>query len=186
VRLRHVVLGLTSRRVMMGPTGLDPFTVFGVEHRLDLDMRTLERRFLQLSRECHPDLHRAAGAADCAAVLTRSAEINDSWRTLSDRWERARALIELSSPGAMDRGRTLDPEFLATALELAEEVAFADGPDLASLRQRLNATCDDVFAELARACAEDDFAAAARRLHESRYVRKALADLDARIQGAPA
>jgi hypothetical protein len=107
-------------------------------------------------------------------VLTRSAEINDSWRTLSDRWERARALIELSSPGAMDRGRTLDPEFLATALELAEEVAFADGPDLASLRQRLNATCDDVFAELARACAEDDFAAAARRLHESRYVRKAL------------
>jgi NAD(P)-dependent dehydrogenase (short-subunit alcohol dehydrogenase family) len=113
-------------------------------------------------------------------VLTRSAEINDSWRTLSDRWERARALIELSSPGAMDRGRTLDPEFLATALELAEEVAFADGPDLASLRQRLNATCDDVFAELARACAEDDFAAAARRLHESRYVRKALADLDAR------
>ena len=89
-------------------------------------------------------------------------------------------------PLRLDRGRTLDPEFLATALELAEEVAFADGPDLASLRQRLKATCDDVFAELARACADDDYAAAARRLHESRYVRKALADLDARIQGAPA
>lgn len=166
---------------MKGPTGLDPFTVLGVEHRLDLDVRALERRYMQMSRECHPDLHRAAGAADCAAVLARSAEINDAWRTLSDRWERARALIDLRAPGALDENRALDPEFLATALELAEEVAFSAGADLGNLRQRLIASCDDVFAEIVRACAEGDHVAAARRLHESRYVRKALNDLELKI-----
>lgn len=165
------------------PTGLDPFTVLGVEHRLDLDARVLERRYMHLSRECHPDLHRAAGAADCAAVLARSAEINDAWRVLSDRWERARALVELRSPDAMRNSRSLDPEFLATALELAEEVAFANGPEIASLRQRLLASCDEVYAEIARACAEHDYKAAAQRLHESRYLRKALIDLEAKIQG---
>jgi molecular chaperone HscB len=166
---------------MKGPTGLDPFAVFGVEHRLDLDSRTLERRYLQLSRECHPDLHRSEGAADCAAVLARSAEINDSWRVLSDRWERASALITMRAPDALTQNRALDPEFLGTALELAEEVAFAEGAEIANLKSRLQTTCDDVFAELARACADGDYDAAARRLHESRYVRKALMDLEDRI-----
>lgn len=169
---------------MTSSTGLDPFTVFGVEHRLDLDARALERRYLQLSRDCHPDLHRATGAADCAAVLSRAAEINDSWQKLKDRWERARALIELRAPGLLREQRALDPEFLATALELAEEVAFADAATIPTLRSQLQATCDAVFADVAQACDRDDFATAARRLHESKYVRKALADLGERAAGA--
>ena len=46
---------------------LDPFAVFGVEHRLDLDERALEKRYLQLSRDLHPDRNRAAeiGRASC-------------------------------------------------------------------------------------------------------------------------
>ncbi len=169
---------------MNGPIGLDPFTVLGVEHRLDLDVRALERRYMRMSRECHPDLKRAAGAADCAAVLARSAEINDAWHVLSDRWERARALVLFREPEALDGHRRLDPEFLATALELAEEVALAAAADFGSLRQRLLTSCDGVFADIVRACAEGDYASAARRLHESRYVRKALADLEAKIEAA--
>jgi curved DNA-binding protein CbpA len=60
-------------------------------------------------------------------VLQRSAEINDAWKILRDPWQRARALLELLSPGVLDRNKKLDPAFLAEALELAEEVAFADG-----------------------------------------------------------
>jgi molecular chaperone HscB len=170
---------------MISSTGLDPFTVFGVEHRLDLDERALERRYLQLSRDCHPDLHRAQGAADCAAVLARAAEINDSWRVLKDRWERARSLLDLRAPGRLGDERALDPEFLATALDLAEEVAFADETTLPSLRARLNSACDEVYSHVLRACAAGDFAMAARKLHESKYVRKALKDLSDRAAGGP-
>lgn len=158
----------------------DPFTVFGLPRSLDLDERALESKYLRLSRDCHPDLHRSADTGDCIAVLQRAAEINDAWQVLRDPWQRARALLELVSPGALERGKKLDPAFLAEALELAEEVAFAQGAAIPQLRERLAAAIDDDFRALRAALDARDFDSAARRFHASHYHRKALADLDAK------
>ena len=158
----------------------DPFAVFGVEHTLDLDARTLERRYLELSRGCHPDLHRAADTDDCLAVLQRSAEINDAWRVLRDPWERARALLELRSPGVLDREKKLDPAFLAQALELAEEVAFVDAAQAPALRARLEHELAADLRAVRDALAAADVGLAARRFHAAKYHRKALLDLDSK------
>ncbi len=158
----------------------DPFTVFGLPRSLELDDRALERRYLELSRECHPDRNRAANTADCIAVLQRSAEINDAWQVLRDPWRRAKALLETQAPGVLDRTKKLDPAFLADALELAEEVAFARRDQVAALRARLVERLAVDWQNLCSAMARGDLAAAARTLHESHYHRKALADLDAK------
>jgi molecular chaperone HscB len=160
-------------------TAPDPFTVFGVSRSLDLDARMLERRYLTLSRECHPDLLRAQETTgDCLAVLKRSAEVNDAWKILRDPWQRARALLEAASPGVLERNKKLDPAFLADALELAEKVAFAKPEHIAALRQRLTATLDADLAELRQHVERSDYDAAARRFHASHYHKKALQDLD--------
>lgn len=158
----------------------DPFTVFGLPRSLDLDERALESRYLRLSRECHPDLHRAKETGDCIAVLQRSAEINDAWRILRDPWQRARALLELLSPGALERNKKLDPAFLVEALELAEAVAFADPDAAARLRERLRTTIAADYEALRAALERGDADAAARRFHASHYHQKALQDLDAK------
>lgn len=156
----------------------DPFTVFGLPRSLDLDERALESRYLRLSRDCHPDLHRSKETGDCIAVLQRSAEINDAWRILRDPWQRARALLELLSPGALERNKRLDPAFLAEALELAEEVAFADGEATSRLRERLQQAIAADYAAVRAALDAGDADAAARRFHASHYHQKALQDLD--------
>ena len=156
----------------------DPFTVFGLSRSLDLDERTLETRYLRLSRECHPDQHRNTDAGDCIAVLQRSAEINDAWKVLRDPWQRARALVELLSPGVLERNKRLDPVFLGEALELAEEVASARGERIAPLRTRLEAALAADYDALRQDLQRGDHDAAARRLHMSHYHRKALQDLD--------
>ncbi|MCA8967562.1 MAG: Fe-S protein assembly co-chaperone HscB [Planctomycetes bacterium] len=158
----------------------DPFTVFGVAKSLDLDARALERRYLELSRECHPDLNRAANTADCVAVLQRSAEINDAWKVLRDPWQRAKALLEAKAPGVLDRNKKLDPMFLADALELAEEVAFARDDALAPLQSRLDQALEGDWQQLRADLDAGDLDAAARTLHASHYHRKALADLQAK------
>lgn len=163
---------------MTNPSAPDPFTVFGVSRTLDLDARTLERRYLVLSRECHPDLLRSQETGDCLAVLQRSAEINDAWKVLRDPWQRARALLEAASPGVLDRNKKLDPAFLGQALELAEEVAFASGDAIPKLRARLTATVDADLAALRQEVERGDLDAAARRFHASHYHKKALQDLD--------
>ena len=158
----------------------DPFTVFGLKHSLDVDERALEARYLKLSRECHPDLHSAGQTGDCIAVLQRAAEINDAWRILRDPWQRARTLLELLSPGALERNKKLDPAFLAEALELAEEVAFASGPAAAALRARLQEALDADYAALRGHLDRRDLDGAAKRCHESHYHKKALQDLEAK------
>lgn len=158
----------------------DPFTVFGLPHSLDLDERTLEQRYLKLSRDCHPDLNRASDAVDCVAVLQRAAEINDAWKVLRDPWQRARALIELRSPGAMERNKRLDAAVLAAALELAEEVAFAGAAELPRLRERLQQALAADFVTVRAAITRGDIDDAARRWHSSHYHKKALADLEAK------
>lgn len=156
----------------------DPFTVFGLPKGLDLDARALERRYLELSRDCHPDHNRAANAADCAAVLLRAAEINDAWKVLRDPWRRARALIQARDEAALARNQKLPPAFLADALELAEEVAFARGDQVEPLRERLRAALSADWEALRTALAADDLDAAARTVHQSHYHHKALADLE--------
>ena len=158
----------------------DPFTVFGLKHSLDIDERTLEARYFKLSRDFHPDLHSAGQTGDCIAVLQRSAEVNDAWRILRDPWQRARTLLELRRPGVLEANKKLDPAFLAEALELAEEVAFATAASAASLRPRLQQAIDQDYAALRAALDGGDFDAAARRFHASHYHRKALQDLEAK------
>lgn len=156
----------------------DPFTVFGVPRSLDLDAKALEKRYLVLSRECHPDLLRSQETGDCLAVLQRAAEINDAWKVLRDPWQRARALLEAQSPGVLDRNKKLDPTFLAEALELAEEVAFARPEAIPALRTRLQQALADDLAALRAAVARGDIDGAAKRFHASHYHQKALQDLD--------
>ncbi len=158
----------------------DPFAVFGLPRSLDVDERDLERRYLRLSRECHPDRHREQEVGDCLAVLQRSAEINDAWRVLRDPWLRAKALLERLQPGVLDQNKKLDPMFLADALELAEEAAFASGDAAAALRERLEATVQADLQTLRELVARGDLDAAARQVHASHYHRKALQDLEAK------
>lgn len=163
---------------MRTPPALDPFSVLGVEHTLDLDARVLEQRYHELSRACHPDLHRSTATADCIAVLQRAAEVNDAFRVLRDPWERARALLELRAPGVLDREKQLDPAFLLAALELAEAVATAGVAAIPALRAELQQALAADFAAVAAAAQAGDFAAGARRFHAANYHRKALRDLD--------
>ncbi|MCK5941137.1 MAG: Fe-S protein assembly co-chaperone HscB [Planctomycetes bacterium] len=154
--------------------------MFGVPRRLDLDQDDLERRYLKLSRECHPDHNRSENAVDCVAVLQRSAEINDAWKVLRDPWQRARALLEAEQPGVLDANKKLDPMFLAEALELAEEVAFAASDRVDELAAKLQRTIDADYRAVRDAVAAGDLDEAARRVHQSHYHLKALHDLEAK------
>ena len=158
----------------------DAFAVFGVPRTLDLDAQELEMRYLKLSRDCHPDHNRAQSSDDCAAVLQRSAEINDAWNVLRDPWRRARALLEAESQGVLERNKKLDPMFLMEALELAEEVAHADSDRQIALTDKLQAAIQSDYDALCADVKNGDFDTAAKRVHQSHYHQKALSDLEAK------
>ncbi|MEZ5963751.1 MAG: Fe-S protein assembly co-chaperone HscB [Planctomycetota bacterium] len=157
---------------------MDPFAVFGMPPSLDVDKAWLEARYLELSRASHPD-HHASSGVDAVALLARAAEVNDSYRILRDPWQRAARLVELSAPGVLSRRKTLSPDFLDDALELAERVARTPraSTEAEALRARLDELLAQDWRELQRAVAAGEWDAAATRVHQSRYHDKARRDL---------
>lgn len=153
----------------------DPFALLGVPHSLDLDEDQLEQAFFRRSRDLHPD--HQEGGGDAEAQL-RSAELNEAYRQLADPWLRARALVELRQPGAMQECKQLDPEFLMSAMELAEQVSSAAGEE----RNRLEHAIEDAITghreRLQAAVSAESWSDAARILHQARYHLKAQEDLE--------
>jgi molecular chaperone HscB len=154
---------------------------------MELDQQELERRYLALSRQHHPDHLVSRGDLDAQGseqeqldVLLRSAAVNDAYRTLRDPWRRAEALLELREPGVLQRTKQLPTAFLAAAMELAEETAGARGEAAAALRARLVADVEQRLRTVSTRIAAGDFRGAATALHAARYCRKALHDLEGR------
>ena len=97
----------------------DYFALFGIGKNLALDLDGLQRRFYQLSREWHPDVHARAGAGQREIAEQATAALNDAWRVLRDPLTRAEYLLK--SEGfdiGEQRGRDVPQDLLEEVFEL--------------------------------------------------------------------
>lgn len=145
---------------------------------MDLSRDDLDERYHELSRVSHPD--HARGDVEQACAIQRSAAINDAYRALRDPWRRAEMLIVRADRDALERKKDLCPVFLMEAMDLAEQVADAAPERLPALREELEERCSSYLERLRSALSDQRIEDAAVLLHESRYCRKALRDLDQR------
>lgn len=125
--------------------GTTHFDVFELPPSYAVDPQELERRYRERSRVWHPDRFSRAPASERAAVLQRATDLNEAYRVLRSETRRAEYLLKLQgidvnqeTPGKQP---ALDPEFLASVLELREELMEArvdgDRPRLAAIEQKV-------------------------------------------------
>lgn len=157
---------------------MNPFAILGIPAALEVDARELEKRYVQLARASHPDHVADASDGELVTVLSRAAALNDAYKIVRDPWARARALVEVQEPGALEAGKRLGPAFLAEAMELAEEVAHARGATAQALGERVRTMLGTQWEKLRDALASHDYHLAARLVHEARYLQKAISDLE--------
>jgi molecular chaperone HscB len=77
------------------PSSGDFFSVFGLEHRLNIDLPALEKEFHRLSRRLHPDRFARASESEKQWSLADTAHLNDAYRTLKDPLRRTEYLLKL-------------------------------------------------------------------------------------------
>ena len=147
----------------------DPFSVFDLEPQIELDEDQLERRFLELSRDTHPALVHAVDSPENVDRLMRSAEVNDAWRILKDRWSRARAALESREPGVIGRTSKLPPDLLMEVMEQQEAAAMAAPEAQPKLLQRAEAALKSSWEALLDHFRHGDFTAAAVQVHLAQY-----------------
>jgi molecular chaperone HscB len=105
------------------------FEVFDMPRKLGIDAAALQRRFYELSRQHHPDVHQAAPADEQARGLEASARVNAAYRALRDPIARVEYLVRLEEGRETKDGDTVKPtappELLAEMFEIQEALQEA-------------------------------------------------------------
>ncbi len=139
------------------------YDFFEIDHRLDLDLQDLEKRFYALSRRWHPDVFSRRSAAERQESLEATAVLNDAYRTLRDPIARAEYLLrEQGFEIGEQKSTDVPPELLEEVFELnmaLEELKAGDSdalPQLEQARAKFTGMRDAIDQELRRTFTEYD------------------------------
>lgn len=104
------------------------FELFQLACALEVDERQLTERYRALQRELHPDRFAAASPQERRLAAQAAAHVNQAYRTLNDRHERAAYLLHLQEVEMDDEKDTsTDTEFLMRQMELREGMEALGG-----------------------------------------------------------
>src|SRR5262245_51976706 len=135
--------------------GVSYFALLGLPQTFDIDVAALRRRYLQLSREVHPD----RGGASCVSEdlrLRLSAQANEAYEILLDAALRAEYLLELSGGKSAAEDKSVPADVLSETLMLREEIddakRSADAAALARIGNQVRASFDRGLSEVSDLC----------------------------------
>jgi len=123
----------------------DHFQLLGLERRFAIDPAELERRYLERSREVHPDRQADRPAGERAAAAGEAMQVNLAYRTLKRALPRAEHLLQLAGVRIGDN-EPVAQDLLMEVLELREQLATALARMDAAARTRERAELDKLGA----------------------------------------
>jgi molecular chaperone HscB len=106
------------------------FDVLGVPQKFHLHADELEKQFLTLSKQYHPDRFAKAPPHERLQAVQRTTELNDAYKVLRDPVRRAEYLCKLHGLDVADEkieSVKASPELLAEMMELNEQLDDARG-----------------------------------------------------------
>jgi molecular chaperone HscB len=119
----------------MPAAGDGHFELLGLEPHYDLDLAALEARFLELSRELHPDYFQDRPELRAKSVFL-AASLNDAFDVLRDPFKRAEYMMQRAGGATSSEDKRLPPDFLVEMMELRESLDEAHaGGDTGRLEQ---------------------------------------------------
>ncbi len=182
----------------MSPLPSNYYDFFGLEHRLDLEVKDLEKRFYALSRQYHPDRYTLKSREEQQYALDATAILNDAYRTLRDPLPRAEYLLKENGFDIGEQGsKNVPPELLEEVFELnmaLEELRGGDDaarPALEEARNKFVGMRGQIDIELQAKFAEYDqtrdgnvLAEIRGLLNRRRYIRNLVNEVEKELTGA--
>jgi molecular chaperone HscB len=184
----------------MNPVPSNYYDFFGLEHKLDLDLADLEKRFYALSRQYHPDRYTLKSREEQIYALDATAILNDAYRTLRDPLARAEYLLKENGFDIGEQGsKNVPPELLEEVFELnmaIEELRGGDDSARAGLeqarkkfvdmREKIDSELQSRFEGYDQAPDRNVLSEIRGLLNRRRYVRNLINEVERELTGAAA
>jgi len=164
------------------------FEIFGVPEEFDVDLEALEKRYLELQREVHPDRFAAASQAEQRVSMQLATRVNEAYETLKYPLDRAEYLLRLADVDPeLETNTAMPPEFLAAQLERREAleaaVAAGDWERLIALSSELRVEEDALLGRLGRQLDARDWDNATASLRQLKFLEKFSEEIDSAEEG---
>lgn len=162
----------------------DYFALFDLPRAFRIDRERLERSFLALQQQVHPDRHAHLQDADKRRSLQWATRVNEAFQALRRPLTRARYLLELGGVDAgLESNTRMSPEFLVEQMEWREAVEEAgeanDVDALEQLHRRLRQHAAEIESELAEQIDDHgDLAGAAETVRRLMFLDKLDQEID--------
>jgi molecular chaperone HscB len=104
--------------IQLLPPQADYFTVLELPQNPMLDESELTRRYYELSRLLHPDLHQTGAQQEKEASLKNTALLTHAYRTLRDPMQRGQYWLELHSEQCGKENNRVPPQLAALVFEV--------------------------------------------------------------------
>ena len=120
----------------------DFFQLFNLPSVFKIDSATLERNFLALQAQVHPDKFAHLTESERRLSMQWATRVNEGYQTLRNPMNRARYLLSLHGIDTQEESNTAMPvEFLMQQMEwreaLEDAIQAKDNPALENLEQRM-------------------------------------------------
>jgi molecular chaperone HscB len=106
----------------------DFFEILGVDRKYHVATTKLEQRYLELSKQLHPDRFAKASPRERLSAVQKTTDLNDAWRVLRDPVKRATYLLKLEGLDVADeklQSVKADPALLMDMMEKNEQLSEA-------------------------------------------------------------
>ncbi|OFW80578.1 MAG: Fe-S protein assembly co-chaperone HscB [Alphaproteobacteria bacterium RIFCSPLOWO2_01_FULL_40_26] len=148
------------------------FEIFSLPQSFVIDQSKLEKKYLEFQQRFHPD-------KSSFDDISKSIEINEAYKILSDDFLRACHLLQLKGIDILhdEKAVRVDISTLEEQLELQEKISEISKNEIDDLRKKLNSDFKKLIME---AMQEADINASAQFLTKAKYFKKSLEDLKIR------
>jgi len=165
----------------------DHFSLFGMPAVFRIDPALLDRRYIELQAQVHPDRFASASAGARRLSQQWAARVNEAYQTLRKPLPRASYLLQLARHDLGDEKNTAMPvDFLVAQMEWREAVAEAraasDHHELEHLHHRLQRELESRQEKIATLLDEQhDLEQAADHVRRLMFEERLLSEIDEAI-----
>jgi molecular chaperone HscB len=122
------------------------FELFEIPVQLRVDSHALRNKFMELSRRYHPDFFTNDTPDAQEEALEKIALVNKAWKIFQQPEETIAYVLQRKGLLAENEKYQLDPDFLMEMIEINEAITEQDAGQLPSLKARLQALEQEIYA----------------------------------------
>ena len=141
----------------MSLLNLNYFEIFGIEAQITIDIEHLNKKYLTLQAEFHPDKFVNASNLEKSMATRISTYINDAYNTLSDLVERVDYILQINNYSKEEHTTFKNTNFLTDQMMLSEKIENANPSQYKDIQNEISIEIKTIILEMQNNLNNRDF-----------------------------